>query len=522
MTLSRRAHRRQAPSSVNRGPNPRLKRPLRLEQPRPLLIGLTLLIGLAVLLAVLVTGGGGGAGKPVRLVPRGSLNGPDPLAFTTGRAAKFEQAAAFGLSHALYTKSPGGVVATARRVESFRALIGTVAAGGPVPADMLEALVFLESAGRPEVIAGDDPAGAAGLTQILAETGRDLLGMHVDLAASRTLTRAIDAALAHGNSRRAALLRARRRQVDTRFDPRQALTGAVRYLSLAKAHFGRSDLAVVSYHMGMGNLEQVLRAYVGGTSSAPIATLVRQHRLSWAEVYFDSSPVRHAAAWRLLNQFSDDSQTYYWRILAALQIIVLYRHQHATLVELARLHDHRSSADEVLHPPRSTTSFSSPSGLVQAWAKGLIQPLPDQPRRLHFRLATSIGQLAHRVGAQPTLYKALRPEALALLVYLADQVQQLSRASTPLIVTSAVSDGSYQRLLATTNDGAADPLQTTGYSFSIGRRYSTRAQAEAFQYELDRIQALDLIAWSRTQTTIEVTVASQARTLIPTMLKRVQ
>ena len=382
--------------------------------------------------------------------------------------------------------------------------------------------MFLESAGRPEVIAGDDPAGAAGLTQILAETGRDLLGMHVDLAASRTLTRAIDTALARGNSRRAALLGARRRQVDMRFDPRQALTGAVRYLSLAKAHFGRSDLAVVSYHMGMGNLEQVLRAYVGGISSAPIATLVRQHHLSWAEVYFDSSPVRHAAAWRLLNQFSDDSQTYYWRILAALQIIVLYRNQHTTLVELARLHDHRSSADEVLHPPRSTTSFSTPSDLVEAWAKGLIQPLPDQPRRLHFRLATSIGQLAHRVGAQPALYKALRPEALALLVYLADQVQQLSRASTPLIVTSAASDRSYQRLLATTNSGAGDPLTTTGYSFSIRRSYSTGAQAEAFQYELDRLQALGLIAWTRTQTTIEVTVASQARTLIPTMLKRVQ
>jgi hypothetical protein len=140
---------------------------------------------------------------------------------------------------------------------------------------MLEALVFLESAGRPEVIAGDDPAGAAGLTQILAETGRDLLGMHVDLAASRTLTRAIDTALAQGEARKEALLRARRRRVDNRFIPRLALAGAVRYLSLAEAHIGRSDLAVVSYHMGMGNLEQVLRAYVGGSSPAPIATLVR-------------------------------------------------------------------------------------------------------------------------------------------------------------------------------------------------------------------------------------------------------
>jgi hypothetical protein len=117
---------------------------------------------LSVVVAVLLVDGG--SGSPVRLIPRSGLNGRDPLAFTAGRAAKFERAAAFGLSHALYAKSPGGVVATARRVESFRALIEAAAAGGPVSADVLEALVFLESAGRPDVIAGDDPAGAAGLT----------------------------------------------------------------------------------------------------------------------------------------------------------------------------------------------------------------------------------------------------------------------------------------------------------------------------------------------------------------------
>jgi hypothetical protein len=292
----------------------------------------------------------------------------------------------------------------------------------------------------------------------------------------------------------------------------------VRYLSLAEAHFGRSDLAVVSYHMGMGNLEQVLRAYVGGSSPAPIATLVRQHQLSWAKVYFDSSPTRHAAAWRLLNQLSDDSQTYYWRILAARQIIQLYRSQPATLARLARLHDHRPSADQVLHPSGSSTGFSSPSELKQAWAEGLIQPLPNQPRRLHFRLDATIGALARHVGAQPDLYKGLRPEALALLLYLADRVHQLSRAPTPLNLASAVTDSSYQHQLAA-NGTTPDQLATTGYAFSIQRRYSTGAQAAAFQYELNRLQALNLIAWTRTPTTIDITVASQAQTLIKAMLQ---
>ena len=58
-------------------------------------------------------------------------------------------------------------------------------------------------------------------------------------------------------------LLADRRRVDARFDPRGAITGLARYLRIAHAHFGRWDLAVESYHMGIGNLEGVLRAYLG-------------------------------------------------------------------------------------------------------------------------------------------------------------------------------------------------------------------------------------------------------------------
>ena len=43
-------------------------------------------------------------------------------------------------------------------------------------------MVFLESAGLPEATASDDIEGAAGLTQILAGTATELLGMRVDVA----------------------------------------------------------------------------------------------------------------------------------------------------------------------------------------------------------------------------------------------------------------------------------------------------------------------------------------------------
>ena len=66
--------------------------------------------------------------------------------------------------------------------------------------------MFLESAGRPDARAPGGIEGAAGLTQILAETATSLLGMKIDLAKSASYTRRLDKALREGN-----LPRARRR-----------------------------------------------------------------------------------------------------------------------------------------------------------------------------------------------------------------------------------------------------------------------------------------------------------------------
>src|SRR5215212_4311087 len=115
----------------------------------------------------------------------------DPLAWRPGQDARFAQRAAAGEGHVIYAKSPGGVVASARRVARRRPLIEAAARRHGVAPDDLEALVLLESAGRPEVCASNDLSGACGLTQILAGTATSLLGMRVDLGASRRLTRLI-------------------------------------------------------------------------------------------------------------------------------------------------------------------------------------------------------------------------------------------------------------------------------------------------------------------------------------------
>src|SRR5216117_2546873 len=94
--------------------------------------------------------------------------------------------------------------------------------------------------------------------------------------------------------------------------------------------------------------------------------------LSYARLYFDSSPVRHREAWQRLASFGDDSQTYYWRLLAARDIMRLYREDPARLERLAKLHGHGPSAEFVLHPPSVTRRFANPEELEAAVRKGVL------------------------------------------------------------------------------------------------------------------------------------------------------
>ena len=69
--------------------------------------------------------------------------------------------------------------------------------------------------------------------------------------------------------------------MDDRFDPAKALAGTARYLKLAIDRFGREDLAFVSYHMGMGNLETVLKDFGRNEREARQAWyLIRELRLN--------------------------------------------------------------------------------------------------------------------------------------------------------------------------------------------------------------------------------------------------
>jgi hypothetical protein len=462
----------------------------------PFLIGLVVLVAGLSALALLSGGDDAAEVAPLQLAD-------DPFAYEPDREAEFTKRAAEGHSHVIYERSPDGVLATARRVEAFRPQVEAAAAEAGVDPDLVEGMVFLESAGRPEVMASSDIEGAVGLTQILAETAVNLLGMRVDVEQSQRLTRKIMRADREGASARSEELRARRRRVDERFDPDKALAGTGRYLRTAMDEFGREDLAVASYHMGIGNLQNVLAAY-------------GEDDVSYTQLYFDATPDRHPETYGLLTELGDDSKTYLWRVLASVEVMRLYREDRAELARLDELQTAKASAEEVLHPPGSTETFESAEDLETAYAAARLRPFPNQPVRYGLRRDPRMGELAGRVDTDRRLLRGLRPEALALALYVADAVREIAGTDAALTVTSTVRTTPYQELLARRNPEAtsAYSLHTTGYAFDVRRKYRSRAQAGAFQYMLDRLQSLNLIAWVREPGAIHITVSSDARELI--------
>lgn len=364
--------------------------------------------------------------------------------------ARLGAAAARGLDRRLFVSTPGGVLVTAANVARWRPFVVRAARRNRVAPNALEGIAFVESI--------------------------------------------------------------RRRSLGLRFAPHRSLPGIARSVRLARRRLGRGDLAVASYGIGLPPLRQAIRRWAWGPHGVPTATLVRRRGLSYAKLYFGSAPDRHAATWRRLASVSETRRDWYWQVLAAERVMRRWRHDPAGLRYEQELQLRKNSAEEVLHPLATTPRFASPRALRRAWRHRVLRAIPRDAARTHLALAASFGQMAPRLGRSRRLYRGLRPDALQLLLYIGRRVHRLSQARRPLLVTSAVRDLRYQRLLTRTNPMAARhySLHTTGYAFDIARSYGSTREARAFQFTLDRLQALHLIAYIVEPAAIHVAVAAHA------------
>jgi hypothetical protein len=239
--------------------------------------------------------------------------------------------------------------------------------------------------------------------------------------------------------------------------------------------------------------------------------------LRYAQVYFDSSPTRHVAAYQLLASFGDDSANYLWKLHAAQDIMTAYRTDPQRLRAVEALQTAKNSAEEVLHPRDDTSVFADPGDVESAYRDHGLRTFPDDPQGLGLRRDPQMGELASKLDQPRRLYRGLRPPAYALAAYLVRLSREGGAPAAPLTVTSTVRDEKYQRLLVRSNREATQnySLHTTGWTFDFLRRYANGRQAAGVQFALDRLQALDLIAWVREPAAIHVTVAGDAKRLVP-------
>jgi hypothetical protein len=173
-----------------------------------------------------------------------------------------------------------------------------------------------------------------------------------------------------------------------------------------------------------------------------------------------------------------------------------------------------------MHARSITPRFQRPRDIARAWKLHELKLIPRDARVTHIAIDPYFAQLAPKLGRSRRLYRGLRPSARDVLLFIGKRVHELSGARSPLILTSAVRDNVYQRKLMHVNANAARSysLHTAGYAFDIARSYASPRQAEAFQYVLERLEALHVIAYIREADAIHIAAASKVS---PELLRRV-
>ena len=245
------------------------------------------------------------------------------------------------------------------------------------------------------------------------------------------------------------------------------------------------------------------------------AALVDAARIDYPRLFFDTSPTDHEEAWRILDGFGDDSSLYLWRVRASRGIMAGWRDNPNALEAEVELATQKATLEETYHPEGETEVFAEPGDIEKATVAGELVRIPAEPS-LGFKVTKQAGEMAPKLDADPELYRVLRPEALAALIYLSAKVQAISGEATPLQVTSASRDQKYQDLLVGVNPEATAEysLHTTGWSFDIRRNYASNKQAAAFQFALDRLRAHAIIDYAYEPGAIHITVSENAELLL--------
>jgi hypothetical protein len=320
---------------------------------------------------------------------------------------------------------PGAKRITSPRLQK---LIRSSAAKAGFPADMLEAISYLESWGDARA---ESPAGPRGIMQISAATARSM-GLRVVVATRYKVTRQRVALPPKGKSKKPRYRTITHKTPyvvtvrDDRLSPDRAVPAAARYLAGMVQKFGGLDWAIFAYHCGQGCVTEML-------DLTRRARGIPKDEVTVPRMFFSASPAWNRELYEAIQQQMqrDWSPTYYFRVMRAAQLLALYRRDPAEFEGLSR--EYRSEFQTSGRAPhrlsvwlkREDLVFRSCEDIRADTGRRLVRA-PDRPEYFGYRLRVSPdtpGDLEY--------FSQASPAAIGTLTYVAFETRRLFEAMDP-------------------------------------------------------------------------------------------
>ena len=223
-------------------------------------------------------------------------------------------------------------VAGARRILSptLQALFRSASKRSGMPAQVIEAVAYLESWGDARA---ESPDGPKGIMQISEATARTM-GLKVVHATRYKITREKVPVKSKSKKPRYRIVSHKTPyQVtlrDDRLVPGRAIPAAAKYLAGMERKFGGRDWAIFAYHCGQGCVAEMQELTRRARGIPPDQATV-------ARMFFSCNPAWNPELCQAIGQQMqrDYSPTYWFRVQRAAQLLALYRRSPAAFVSLA-------------------------------------------------------------------------------------------------------------------------------------------------------------------------------------------
>ena len=380
-------------------------------------------------------------------------------------------------------------VAGAKRITStkLQALFQSASERSGMPAQVIEAVAYLESWGDAKA---ESPTGPKGIMQISEATARTM-GLKVVHATRNNITREkVQVPSKRKKPKYRTVSHKTPYQAITRDDrmvPGRAIPAAAKYLAGMEGKFGGRDWAIFAYHCGQGcvaEMQELTRRARG----------IPQDQETVARMFFSCSPVWNRELYEAVEQQMqrDYSPTYWFRIERAEQLLALYRRDPAAFVALAEQYKSQFAGPNgrsYRAPHRLSVWLTRDDLVFHSWddihgdmGNRLVRAF-DRPDYFGYSL---------RIAADdPSIledFSKASPAAIGTLVYIAFETRRLYEELSgnreqfrPLEVTSLVEPEDYARQL-----GKPEALShCSGQVFDIDYAGLPPGEQECLRFVLD-------------------------------------